>query len=217
MSFTAIKDLTKKNQEFIHIATNQLIKAGKTDAEIKELLEEILPVIVENQKKGITARSIYGAPSDWVAEHIAQAAKPEEQPLNENLWLMWLDSSLLLLAIIGIVNGLMNSFGAGVNYGIITMLLIAFGIGAGMYMMYHFVYRQQIKTGKRPNLITAIGFMILATLVWSLVFLLASLIPTTVNPIVSPIIALLIGGAAFSVRYLLKKKYNIRNAMQTTP
>lgn len=51
MSFTEINGLTKKNQEFIHIATNQLIKDGKSDSEIKELLEEILPTIIENQKK----------------------------------------------------------------------------------------------------------------------------------------------------------------------
>ncbi len=49
MSFTEINGLTK-NQEFIHIATNQLIKDGKTDSEIKELLEEILPTIIEKQK-----------------------------------------------------------------------------------------------------------------------------------------------------------------------
>lgn len=213
MSFTEIKELTKKNQEFIHIATNQLIKAGKNDVEIKTLLEEILPVILENQKAGITARSIYGAPSDWAA---SKTGKPEEteQTLNENPWLMWLDSSLLLLAIIGVVNGAMNSFGAGVNYGLITMLLIGFGVGAGMYMMYHFVYREQVKTGKRPSLIKALGFLVFATLAWSLVFFLAALIPSAINPPVSPAFAIIIGAVAFGIRYLLKKKYNIRNAMQ---
>ncbi|MBF0787927.1 MULTISPECIES: DUF1129 domain-containing protein [unclassified Streptococcus] len=213
MSFTTIKDLTKKNQEFIHIATNQLIKTGKTDVEIKELLEEILPVILENQKAGVTARSIYGAPSDWAASKTTKT-KETEQPLNENPWLMWLDSSLLLLAIIGVVNGAMNSFGAGVNYGLITMLLIGFGIGAGMYMMYHFVYREQAKTGKRPSLVKALGFLVLATLAWSLVFFLAALIPSSINPSVSPFFAIIIGVVAFGIRYLIKKKYNIRNAMQ---
>ncbi|MFZ2570619.1 MAG: DUF1129 family protein, partial [Streptococcus suis] len=61
MSFIEIKELTRKNQEFIHTATNQLIKDGKSDSEIKELLEEILPTIIENQKNGITARNLYGA------------------------------------------------------------------------------------------------------------------------------------------------------------
>lgn len=46
-----LQELTKKNQEFIHIATSQLIRDGKSDQEIKELLEEVLPTIIENQKK----------------------------------------------------------------------------------------------------------------------------------------------------------------------
>ena len=33
-----LQNLTKKNQEFIHIATHQLIQDGKSDAEIKIIL-----------------------------------------------------------------------------------------------------------------------------------------------------------------------------------
>lgn len=47
-----LQQLTK-NQEFIHIATNQLIKDGKTDEDIKTLLEEVIPTILENQKKAL--------------------------------------------------------------------------------------------------------------------------------------------------------------------
>ena len=46
-----IQNLTKKNQEFIHIATNQLIKDGKSDQEIKEILEGIIPDLLENEKR----------------------------------------------------------------------------------------------------------------------------------------------------------------------
>lgn len=48
-----LNQLTKKNQEFIHIATNQLIRDGKSDEEIKAILADVLPTIVENQKKGL--------------------------------------------------------------------------------------------------------------------------------------------------------------------
>ncbi len=214
MSFTEINGLTKKNQEFIHIATNQLIKDGKTDSEIKELLEEILPTIIEKQKTGVTARNLYGAPSEWAtSKTVSEQEKKEQIEYNENPWLMWLDSSLFMLAIIAAINGLMNLFGQGAQYGLVTLLVIGFGVGAGMYLMYHFVYREQIKTGQRPKLLKAIAFLGLATLAWSLVFLLAALIPTALNPVLPPLVTILIGAAAFGARYLLKKKYNIRNAM----
>lgn len=214
MSFTELNDLTKKNQEFIHIATNQLIKDGKTDNEIKEILEEILPTIIEKQKTGVTARNLYGAPSEWAAsKSLSEREKKNQVEYNENPWLMWLDSSLFMLAIIAGINGLMNLLGQGAQYGLFTLLVIGFGVGAGMYFMYHFVYRQQIKTGQRPKLLKAILFLGLATLAWSLVFLLAALIPVSLNPILPPVVTILIGAAAFGARYLLKKKYNIRNAM----
>lgn len=209
-----LQQLTKKNQEFIHIATNQLIKDGKSDSEIKALLEEILPTILENQKKGVTARGLYGAPSEWATGKSAtNVEKKDDVEYNENPWLMWLDSSLLMLAIIAGINGLMNLLGQGSQYGLFTLLVIGFGVGAGMYFMYHFVYKEQVKTGQRPKLLKAIAFLGLATLAWSAVFLLASLIPSALNPVLPPIVTLLIGAAAFGIRYLLKKKYNIRNAM----
>ncbi|HFR3692330.1 TPA: DUF1129 domain-containing protein [Streptococcus suis] len=216
MSFTEFKELTKKNQEFIHIATNQLIKDGKSDQEIKSLLEEILPTIIEKQKTGQTARSLFGAPSEWAASKSAAPSQEKQETVeyNENPWLMWLDSSLFMLAIIAGINGLMNLFNQGAQYGLVTLLVIGFGVGAGMYFMYHFVYREQAKTGKRPNLLKAILFLGVATLAWSAVFFLAALVPANLNPIPHPILTILICAIAFGIRYLLKKKYNIRNAMQ---
>ena len=55
MSQIDLQKLTKKNQEFIHIATQQFIKDGKTDAEIKAIFEEVIPKILEEQAKGTTA------------------------------------------------------------------------------------------------------------------------------------------------------------------
>ena len=63
MSQVSLDKLSKKNKEFIHIATHQLLKDGKSDQEIKTILEEIIPEILENQTKGITARGLYGAPT----------------------------------------------------------------------------------------------------------------------------------------------------------
>lgn len=211
-----LQNLTKKNQEFIHIATGQLIKDGKSDAEIKEILEEALPLILENQKKGITARGLYGAPSEW-AKSFIESAQTDNQPAetNDNPWLMWLDSSLLILAILGLINGVMNLFQTGTLYGILTFLVIGFGVGAGIYMMYYFIYRNMGKTGAdRPKFWKAILFLILTTIAWSVVFFLAALIPSTINPTLSPIVTILLGAAAFGLRYYLKKKFNIRSAMQ---
>ena len=45
MSQVLLDKLTKKNKEFLHIATHQLLKDGKSDEEVKAILEEIIPNI----------------------------------------------------------------------------------------------------------------------------------------------------------------------------
>lgn len=122
-----LQDLTKKNQEFVHIATNQLLADGKSDAEIKAILEEHLPEIIDNQKKGITARSLLGAPTTWAASF---TERPEDKARvsvqkNTNPWLMWLDTSLLFLGLVTALNGLMLLFGqSNVNTGLISILTL---------------------------------------------------------------------------------------------
>ena len=58
MSQIDLQKLTKKNQEFIHIATQQFLKDGKTDAEIDAVFNEIIPEILKEQSKGVPARSL---------------------------------------------------------------------------------------------------------------------------------------------------------------
>lgn len=218
MSFTQLTELTKKNQEFIHIATNQLIKDGKSDEEIKNLLEEILPTILENQKKGITARGLYGAPSEWAAQHTTatEETSTDQTVYNENPWLMWLDSSLFILALLGVLNGALNLFQASGNqYGILSMLVIGFGVGAGMYMMYYFVYRHMgPNQTEKPKFLKALAFLGFATLIWAAIFFLAAFIPAALNPVLPPFGTIAVGLVAFGIRYLLNKKYKIRNALQ---
>ncbi len=64
MSQIDLQKLTKKNQEFIHIATQQFIKDGKTDAEIKAVFEEVIPKILRSKPKN-DCTFLYGAPTHW--------------------------------------------------------------------------------------------------------------------------------------------------------
>lgn len=213
MTYTQLTDLTKKNQEFIHIATTQLIKDGKTDEEIKALLEEILPTILENQKKGITARGLYGAPSEWAASHRPPVVETIERDDNDNPWLMWLDASFFAMGALGLFTGLLNLFGRGNQYGILTFFLTSFGVGAGIYFMYYTVYRH-MNGHNKPKMWKSLLYLTLTTGIWSLIFILAAYVPQAINPLLPAIPSLLLGALAFLVRYLLKRKYKIRSALQ---
>ncbi|HEN6464397.1 TPA: DUF1129 family protein [Streptococcus agalactiae] len=212
-----LQDLTKKNQEFVHIATNQLLADGKSDAEIKAILEEHLPEIIDNQKKGITARSLLGAPTTWAASF---TERPEDKARvsvqkNTNPWLMWLDTSLLFLGLVTALNGLMLLFGqSNVNTGLISILTLGFGGGAAMYVTYYYIYRHMGKPkSERPGWLKSFAVLALVMLVWFALFAVVPLLPATINPKLPEVVLFIIALASFGLRFYLQRKYNIQSSM----
>ncbi|RCW16568.1 hypothetical protein CAC02_07910 [Streptococcus gallolyticus] len=212
-----LTNLTKKNQEFIHIATNQLIQDGKSDADIKAILEEALPTIVENQKKGVTARALFGAPTVWAASFTEKASdkKTEQTAKNDNPWLMWLDTSFLFIGVVALLNAVLGLFNsAAASSGLLSLLALGFGGGAAMYTTYHFVYRHYGKPkSERPGWAKTILVLVLAMLGWVLLYGATAFLPAVINPQLPAILMLIIGAATLLGRYFLQKKYNIQSAM----
>ena len=206
------ENLTKKNQDYIHIATKQLMKDGKSDAEVKELIEEMIPVLLENQAKGIPARALFGSPTAWAEAQ----SKPEEtasQPeQNDHPLAMWLDSALFILGAIGLIMGAVTYFSpTSQPYGLLTMLDVAVVGGAVLYGMYHFIYRK-IEEGQRPKLWRSVLITGILVIAWSLSFAVIALIPASLNPVIPPLGMVLIGAVALAIRYYLKKRFNIKSA-----
>lgn len=164
-----LQELTKKNQEFIHTATNKLIQDGKSDEDIKLILEEAIPTILENQKKGVTARNLLGTPTAWAASFSQDPSqKAAETDKNTNPWLMWLDTSLLFIGVVALLNGIMTFFNTNATVtGLISLLALGFGGGASMYATYYFIYRHLGKDKSlRPSWFKIIAALSLAMLIW---------------------------------------------------
>ena len=147
MSQIDLQKLTKKNQEFIHIATQQFIKDGKTDAEIKAVFEEVIPQILEEQAKGTTARSLYGAPTHWAHSFTVKEQYEKEHPKeNDDPKLMIMDSALFITSLFALVSALTTFFSTdqAIGYGLITLLLVGLVGGLAFYLMYYFVYQYYV-------------------------------------------------------------------------
>ncbi len=211
---TLTPQLTKKNQEYIHIATNQLLKNGKTEAEVKEALETILPTIIENQKKGLTARQLFGAPAVWADGLTAQAEyAAANPPENDNPWLMWLDATFFVMGIMSLMMGIL-SFSSARNqtYGFTSLILLSAVTGGMMYAMYYLVYRHMRKPrSQRPGGLKTWGTLALVMLGLFFIFGLSTLLPKALNPVLPNWLYILIGLAGFAARYLLKKRYNVKS------
>ncbi|EFR45014.1 DUF1129 domain-containing protein [Streptococcus pseudoporcinus] len=216
------QQLTKKNQEFIHIATNRLIQDGKSDQEIKDILEETVPTILEKQRQGIPARTFLGAPTAWAASFTEKPRSKDgktvdTEPKNTNPWLMWLDTSLIFIGVVALLNGLMTFFNPASKVngtGLLSLLALGFGGGASMYATYHFVYRHMNKPkNQRPGWVKIIGALGLAMLIWVSLYSATAYLPQSLNPQLPPFVLLILGALAITLRYYLKRKYNVQNAM----
>lgn len=210
-----LNELTKKNQEFIHIATHQLIQDGKSDEEVKTLLLEILPDILENQKNGRTARSVFGAPTAWAKSKSPQETSTQtggtQDFSNDKPLYMWLSASLAIFAFIGIINGTVSLFSSTTAlYGIISLLVVGFGGGAAMYAMYYYVYRHMNKPkGERPKFLKSWGIMSLVFILWLLSFTATSFLPSAINPQVPSIPLIIIGLLAWAAHYFFRDRKSV--------
>ncbi|MGL4247428.1 MAG: DUF1129 domain-containing protein [Lactococcus garvieae] len=207
-----IEQLTAKNSEYVHNVTKQLMLLGKSDEEIKTILAEILPKIIEGQKEGILARKLLGAPMEFATQYKPEEDKVKRQETvkNESPFLMWLDSALLFFGVISVVMGLMGLFQPQASvYGLLTTLASSALAGLVMYWMYKYFYSAQRpqKKGK--------GFAMLAVamVAWAGVSVLVALLPKSINIVLAPYITIILGAAVMGIRFLIQRKFNVQSSM----
>lgn len=217
MSQVSLDKLSKKNKEFIHIATHQLLKDGKSDQEIKTILEEIIPEILENQTKGITARGLYGAPTTW-ASSLTEKERYDAKHPKENddpKWMM-LDSVLFIFGFFTVLTSIVNLASSQPSvYGMTTLVFGSLVGGLAFYALYHFIYRfygPNTDRSQRPHLLKSILIMVGAIALWTLSIVGSSLLPDFLNPHFSNIVVAIIGGITLALRFYLKKRFNIKSS-----
>ncbi len=86
------QELTKKNQQYIFDLKKSLAAANLSEEEKAVALHDMLPLLVQEQKAGRTARQLFGTVSERTE---AILNKPEEVKETKPVF-MWLDNALLI-------------------------------------------------------------------------------------------------------------------------
>ena len=208
------QQLTKRNQQYIFDLKKSLEAANLSEEEKSIALHEMLPVLVKEQKGGKTARQLFGTVSERTEAIIN---KPVEQK-ESGPFLMWLDNTLLILGIFGLMLGVMGIFtrGQAQPYGLLTLFLMAMLAGWVFYLMYKYMYQYErpgADKSKRPKMWKIILILVAAFMLWIVVISLSAMIQPPLNPQVDPVIEALIGAVALAAKYYLKRKYNIISSL----
>lgn len=204
------KQLTKRNQQYIFDLKKSLEAANLSEEEKAIALHEILPVLVKEQKGGRTARQLFGTVSERTE---AILNKPEEVKETSPV-MMWLDNTLLILGIFGIMMGVMGLFArdSAQVYGIITFISMAMVGGWVFYVMYKYMYQYErpgADKSQRPKMWKIMLILIGSFFLWIATIAVTSILPSSINIVFDPIVLAVIGAVAIGLRYYLKKKYNI--------
>ena len=166
----------------------QLDRQGVESDKKPEMLQETAQQLAAGQKKGKTAKALFGTPTEY-AKELKNPKKTPEHMTKRSIWLLAIDNALIFLSIFTFMFGwlsplAMHSSRAG-SSGITAILLVA--ILGGVLFGYVAMQLQPTKNkdGKwvqtKPMWfrVLTVAFGLVA---WLAVYMLASLLPNVVNP-----------------------------------
>jgi len=208
------KKLTKKNDQFL-FDLNKILDESEIDGEKKVVaLNHMLTELVEGQKKGHTAKQLYGTPTE-AADNIINAPEPLPEMTFGKIML---DNSLLMFTFLSALAGLMPllSNSKAASQGLTSLVLGAVSGAFSFYLIYKYVFIYDTPGAdqtNRPGALKSGGLMALCFIPWVLIFSLSAMLPPAINPMFDPVLTLVLGALAFGLRYVLKKKIGLQGTI----
>ncbi|HIW70301.1 MAG TPA: DUF1129 domain-containing protein [Candidatus Limosilactobacillus merdipullorum] len=211
--------LTRKNEEFMYQLNKQLDAQGVKPDKKPEMIERTMSQLKEAQKTGKTAKQLFGTPTQY-AHDLLHPQKGTEGHELSSFKLLFVDNSLMFLAIFAIMYGLLaffspNAFAGQTRVGtsgITAMIIISLSGGAAFaYMAKATQPVKNKKTGRwvRKPLGRRFLYIAAAFVVWLVIYYLCSLLPNVINPQMNKWAYVIIGVLAFVGDMYFRRVFNI--------
>lgn len=205
--------LTKRNYDFMFQFMKEIRSREDFDHNLAELENEMLTELIAGQKKGKTAKQLYGTPIGYVDVVIN---RPTQQNLGPSpFWHLWVDGGLLIGGVFSAIAGfslLMANTNADAQSTGILSLLVNFIVGG---------FVMAILTKNQPDLTKPKGergtgrYIILAVSTLALwigfISVTSVYVPASINPVMPPFIYIAIAAIALVVRWWFKREYKVKN------
>lgn len=203
------QELTKRNQQYMYDFDKALQAANVSTAKRHEIKYDMMITLVKAQKKGLTARQLYGT----VAQQVATVLNGPQEDLSKPSpdWQLFIDGGLMLGSAFMILSGLT----AQNRLGILSLLLNFLFAGMAMLVVTKASPKYIGTTNVRNKkfLTRYIGATILGMLIWMVGIMVLPLVPEAINPVLDGMIYIIIGLGALVLRFYLKRLWNIRGTM----
>lgn len=197
-----IKHLSKRNADYIFKLRKGLAATDLDANRQKEIVDEMLPNIIEAQHKGKPANVVYGSVSEYIDKILHAPVPAKATPL----WMSTLDMSLTFLAMFTLVYGLFGLFSPKMAHsstnGWLTLIMIA--LAAGLLMSYT---NQWVNRKRKSSFWRMIIVSLIAVFIMMVILSFIMLVPRKINFVVPPVPELIIAALAYGAHHLLKKHF----------
>ena len=201
------KKLSNKNAEYVFKLNKRLLDDGFKEEEAKEVIDGMLPEMIDNQIKGIPANQLYGP----VTQKAKEIAHPVKKPKKTPFWGLWIDTALLFFALFGLLYGVValtsKKTDPNNQTGILTLIVLSLMWGA---LLTWFNNQMRMPKSERPGWGKTIGYLALG-LVLMFVFLGAmAFVPTTINPTLNAVGYFVAAVVAYGIRFAFRRYMGIK-------
>lgn len=199
------QQLTNKNEDYMVKLNRQLDKYGYEESQKIAIVNQMLPVIVEEQANHNLARSIYGSPTEAVAKMNQQSEQPREVEPSPT-WQRYLDGSLLIAGVFMIISAISQYIGTQTQVGLISLLVLLSLGGAVVILISQYAPDENNKGFLKYILVSTVTLSVLMFFYATL----EMIIPRHINILFGPQLASAIGAGLLTLKWFIKSKLNIR-------
>ena len=201
------KKLSNKNAEYVFKLNKYLLENGFKEEEAKEVIDGLLPEMVENQIKGIPANQLYGP----VTQKAQEIAHPVKKPKKTPFWGLWIDTALLFFALFGLLYGIvaLTSKKADPNNqtGILTLIVLSLMWGA---LLTWFNDQMRLPKSQRPGWGKTIAYLVVGMVGMFLFLGAMAFVPTAINPTLNSVGYFVSAAIAYAIRFGFRKYMGIK-------
>ncbi|MCH4931026.1 DUF1129 domain-containing protein [Listeria monocytogenes] len=200
-------NLTKRNLQYVMEVEKHLRETHYSAEQQEIIVYEMSEKILDEQKKGITARKLFNlTPTEYVVSLDVKAATVEQ---NTDKWWLVLDGGLLVLGAMMLISGISAYFQKNAQtLGIIVLLITA--VVGGFAMLILRKYASNMRAGQKGGTIKYLLVAVGVIAVWMFVMTIVQVtIPPNINVALSPIVNTVGGAIIIALRFYVKKKKNI--------
>ena len=210
---TLRSQLTKKNEQYILQLERSLKEAQVSKSKIASTLEEMLPVLVEKQKKGLTARQLFGTVTQQT-QSVLEGPKKDPTVKSPD-WQIAVDGGLMVGGFFALIAGITLFLNPEQSeaMGVISLIMNFIVGGLALLALYKVTPDINQPKGKRGY----IRYLVVSSLVmlaWLVIVMGTQLlIPASINYVFPAIVYLFIGSGSLVLKWYLKKTLDIRGGI----